>query len=175
MAQGDWHKIKSARQRLVLCRLMIDIMRTVHGAYAPVSEPFGTRLETFFVGLCVAVGDVDDKPFTVAKIAAYMRVPRTTVIRRLNQLHRRDRSRAVLDELLARHCASVSHWLLPAPGEADRMKGMQRSRRQSCGKLRLAALTRGRPCKLISPAALNALPWAHLRHGAAFRVKSEMR
>ena len=86
MAQGDWHKIKSARQRLVLCRLMIDIMRTVHGAYAPVSEPFGTRLETFFVGLCVAVGDVDDKPFTVAKIAAYMRVPRTTVIRRLAQL-----------------------------------------------------------------------------------------
>ena len=43
---------------------MIDIMRTVHGAYAPGSERFGTRLETFFVGLCVAVGDVDDKPFT---------------------------------------------------------------------------------------------------------------
>jgi hypothetical protein len=36
-----WHKIKKARQRLVLCRLMIDMMRTVHGAYAPVSEPFG--------------------------------------------------------------------------------------------------------------------------------------
>jgi hypothetical protein len=43
---------------------MIDIMRTVHGAYAPVSEPFGARIETFFIGLCVAVGDVDDKPFT---------------------------------------------------------------------------------------------------------------
>jgi hypothetical protein len=67
---------------------MIDIMRTVHGAYAPVTEPFGTRLETFFIGLCVTVGDIDGKPFTVAKIAAYMRVPRTTVIRRLNQLHR---------------------------------------------------------------------------------------
>jgi biotin operon repressor len=80
------HKIKKARQRLVLCRLMVDIMRTVHGTYAPVSEPFGTRLETFFIGLCVAIGDIDGKPFSVAKIAAYMRVPRTTVIRRLDQL-----------------------------------------------------------------------------------------
>jgi hypothetical protein len=86
LVQDDWHKIKKARQRLVLCRLMIDIMRTVHGAYAPVSEPFGTRLETVFVGLCVAIGDMDGKPFSVAKIAAYMRVPRTTVIRRLDRL-----------------------------------------------------------------------------------------
>jgi DNA-binding IclR family transcriptional regulator len=65
---------------------MVDIMRTVHGAYAPVSEPFGTRIETFFIAVCVAIGDMEDKPFSVAKIAAYMRVPRTTVIRRLNQL-----------------------------------------------------------------------------------------
>jgi len=65
---------------------MIDIMRTAHGAYAPGSEPFGARLETFFIGLCVAVGDIEGRPFSVAKIAAYMRVPRTTVIRRLARL-----------------------------------------------------------------------------------------
>ena len=88
MTQDHWRRIRKARERLVLCRLMIDIMRTVHGTYAPVSEPFGTRLETFFIGLCVAVGDYDGKPFSVAKIAAYMRVPRTTVIRKLDQLHR---------------------------------------------------------------------------------------
>jgi CheY-like chemotaxis protein len=78
--------IKKARQRLVLCRLIIDIMRTVHGTYAPVSAPFGTRLETLFVSLCVAIGDLEGKPFSVAKIATYMRVPRTTVIRRLDRL-----------------------------------------------------------------------------------------
>ena len=65
---------------------MIDMMRTVHGAYAPASERFGTRLETFFIALCVALGDIDGKPFSVAKIASYVRVPRTTVIRRLNRL-----------------------------------------------------------------------------------------
>jgi DNA-binding IclR family transcriptional regulator len=67
---------------------MIDIMRTVHGTYAPASERFGARLETFFIGLCVALGDIEGKPLSVAKITAYMRVPRTTVIRRLDRLQR---------------------------------------------------------------------------------------
>ena len=52
---GSWHRIAAARQRLVLCRLMINIMRDLHGTYAPASEPFGNRLETFFIGLCVAL------------------------------------------------------------------------------------------------------------------------
>ena len=65
---------------------MLDIMRTLHSVYAPASERFGTRLETFFIGLCVALGDIEGKPLSIAKIAAYMRVPRTTVIRRLDQL-----------------------------------------------------------------------------------------
>ena len=79
-------RIKNAPQRLVLCRLMIDIMRNLHVTYAPSTEPFGSRLETAFVGLCVAVGDMEGKPFSVAKIASYMHVPRTTVIRRLDRL-----------------------------------------------------------------------------------------
>jgi biotin operon repressor len=83
---GGSRGIKAARQRLVLCRLMIDIMRNLHGAYAPVSEPFGSRLETFFIGLCVALGEFDEKPFSVAKIAAYMHMSRTTVIQRLDRL-----------------------------------------------------------------------------------------
>src|SRR6516225_2206288 len=87
MLQDHWGvRSKKARQRLVLCRLMIDMMRTVHGAYTPASERFGTRLETFFIALCVALGDIDGKPFSIAKIASYVRVPRTTVIRRLNRL-----------------------------------------------------------------------------------------
>jgi DNA-binding IclR family transcriptional regulator len=65
---------------------MIDIMREPHGTYAPSSEPFGSRLETFFIGLCAALGQFEEKPFSITKIAAYMSVPRTTVMRRLDQL-----------------------------------------------------------------------------------------
>jgi len=86
LAQDHWRKIKKGRQRLLLCRLMIDLMRTVHSAYAPLREPFGARLETFFIGLCVAIGDIEGKPFSVAMIAAYMHVPRTTITRRLARL-----------------------------------------------------------------------------------------
>jgi hypothetical protein len=86
LAQDHWRKVEKAQQRLVLYRLMIDIMRTVHDAYVPASEPFGARLETCFIGLCVAVGDLDGRPFSVAKIGAYVGVPRTTVIRKLAQL-----------------------------------------------------------------------------------------
>jgi hypothetical protein len=89
LAQNHWRKIKNAPQRLVLCRLMIDIMGTMHGAYAPPGERFGTRLETFFIGLCVALGDIEGKPLSMAKITAFMGVPRTTVIRRLDRLQRR--------------------------------------------------------------------------------------
>jgi hypothetical protein len=86
VAQGKLHKITAARQRLVLCRLMIDIMRSLHGTYAPTTEPFGSRLETFFIGLCAALGEIEGRPFSITKIAGYMRVPRTTVMRRLDRL-----------------------------------------------------------------------------------------
>jgi hypothetical protein len=79
-------KIKAARQRLAMIRLIIDIMRSLHGAYAPFNEPFETRLETFFVGFCVALGDIEGEPFSVSNIAAYLRMPRTTVRRRLKRL-----------------------------------------------------------------------------------------
>jgi biotin operon repressor len=65
---------------------MIDIMRTVQGAYAPADEPFGVRMETFFIGLCIAIGDIEGRPFSTAKIAVYLGIPRTTVIRRLREL-----------------------------------------------------------------------------------------
>jgi IclR helix-turn-helix domain len=83
-------KIKAARQRSVMIRLMIDIMRSLHGVYAPSHEPFGTRLETFFVGFCVALGDIEDKPFSASKIATYLHMPRTTVMRRLQSLENWD-------------------------------------------------------------------------------------
>jgi biotin operon repressor len=86
MAQSGRQKIKMARQRLVFCRLAIDLMRNVHTAYAPATESFGNRLETAFVGLCVVLGEIEGKPFSIAKIAAYMRMPRAKVMRRLSRL-----------------------------------------------------------------------------------------
>jgi DNA-binding IclR family transcriptional regulator len=60
-------------------------MRSLHGAYAQ-DDPFGARLETFFIGFCVLLGDIEKRPFSATKIAAYMQAPRTTVTRRLDRL-----------------------------------------------------------------------------------------
>jgi hypothetical protein len=101
-----YERIRMAQQRLVLCRLLLDTMRSLHGTYAPANEPFGNRLETFFVGLCVALGELDGKPFSTTKIAAYMRVPRSTATRRLSRLegwgliHKRGRYYCVDDKAL---------------------------------------------------------------------------
>jgi DNA-binding IclR family transcriptional regulator len=38
------------------------------------------------VGVCVAIGHVDGKSFSAAKLAAYLDCPRTSVIRRLDAL-----------------------------------------------------------------------------------------
>jgi hypothetical protein len=80
--------IEKRPQRIVLCHLVVDIMRNIHAGYFPANEPFGSRLETAFIGICVAIGDMEGRPFSVAKIASYMRTPRTTVIRRLDRLAR---------------------------------------------------------------------------------------
>jgi hypothetical protein len=69
---------------------MINIMRSLHGAYAPKREPFGSRLEILYIGMCVALGQFEERPFSVAKLAAFMGVPRTTVIRRLDRAQRPD-------------------------------------------------------------------------------------
>ena len=88
MAQDHWRKLKFARQRMAIGRSVIDILRTLHGTYAPKNEPFGARIETFFVGICVLIGDIEGKPFTVTKLAHYMLEPRATVMRRLERLQR---------------------------------------------------------------------------------------
>jgi biotin operon repressor len=62
-------------------------MRTIEGAYAPTGEPFGVRMESFFIGLCIAIGDIDATPFSAGKIGAFLGMSRTTVIRRLNRVN----------------------------------------------------------------------------------------
>jgi biotin operon repressor len=79
-------KIEAAKQRLVLCRLMFNVMRTLHESYIPADEAFGKHLEIVYIGLSLAIGQIEGKPFSVAKVAAYMNVPRTTVVRRLDTL-----------------------------------------------------------------------------------------
>ena len=72
-------------ERFALAQMCIDLARATRRGFAP-QEPFGNKMETFYVGLCVLMGHIEDKPFTVSKLAKYLEAPRTTMVRRLEQL-----------------------------------------------------------------------------------------
>jgi hypothetical protein len=74
-----------ADERFALARMCIDLARVTRRGFAP-QEPFGNKMETFYVGLCVLMGHIEDKPFTVTKLSNYLEAPRSTTLRRLDQL-----------------------------------------------------------------------------------------
>lgn len=86
MPQKDQDHVQFAQQRMVVIQMLIDILRSVHSSYVPKCEPFGRTIETLFVWGCVTMSDYEGRPFSVSKLASYLRVPRTTVMRRLKQL-----------------------------------------------------------------------------------------
>jgi hypothetical protein len=80
------NNMKYGSQRAIIAHFVIDLLRNIHEAYAPKEERFGATIETFYIGLCLLFGDVERRPFNVSKVASYMHLPRTTVMRRLEVL-----------------------------------------------------------------------------------------
>jgi hypothetical protein len=54
--------ITEADERLITARLFVDAARIIGREYFPEWQ-FGNRLETLYVGLCVAIGHLEGKPF----------------------------------------------------------------------------------------------------------------
>lgn len=67
----------------VICREYLDGMR------------MGRSYEHLCIGICIALGHLEGRPFTAGKIAQYLEVPRTTVLRRVQVLLRRGLIRRV--------------------------------------------------------------------------------
>src|SRR5262249_24962839 len=83
MAKPDLARVLKAKERLTLCRMFVDVAREAHLEYMP-KLAFGSRLETLLLVVSLAIGHLDAKPFSAAKLAAYLDCPRTSVIRRLD-------------------------------------------------------------------------------------------
>lgn len=75
-------RIPQARKRVLRWRLLLDMQRLSvkrHGINPISASIFGA----------VIIGDAERRPMTAVKIAAYTGLPRTTVLRRLEELRRR--------------------------------------------------------------------------------------
>jgi hypothetical protein len=83
--EGTAMALLKAHERLAIARMCLDLARLTRRGFAP-QEPFGNKMETFYVGLCVLIGHIDGKPFTVTKLSNYLEASRSVTLRRLDQL-----------------------------------------------------------------------------------------
>lgn len=73
----------------IISRMLVDCVRVIHtDAYAP--QHLGASLEEMFVSFAVHIGTSEGRPMTATKIAGYLGVPRTNVLRALAKLKKKD-------------------------------------------------------------------------------------
>jgi len=78
-----------ARERLLVARTIIEITKVLQRTYANPGEPLGATRELLFVGMCVFIGHLENRPMSASKVARFLEIPRTTALRRLHKLIKR--------------------------------------------------------------------------------------
>ncbi len=69
--------------------MLVDCMRVIHAdAYAP--KHIGASLEEMFISFAVHIGTAEGRPMSATKIAGFLGVPRTNVLRALVALKEKD-------------------------------------------------------------------------------------
>lgn len=78
-------RITKGRERLILARAFLELARIGHKAHLS-KRRLGTSFDYLFVYTCVFIGHMEGRAMSAAKIAAYIDLPRSTVLRRLGEL-----------------------------------------------------------------------------------------
>jgi hypothetical protein len=82
-ARGLLLMIERAAERKVHFRFILDLMQILTGV-DPL--PSGDRIEGVLTLAAISLGEMEGRPFTVTKLANYLKMPRGTVQRRLADL-----------------------------------------------------------------------------------------
>lgn len=75
-------------QRVIICKLAIDLMREIAAAYID-SDRAAVVADEILICLAVCVGYLERRPLTAAKAAEFVGMPRATAIRKLASLEQR--------------------------------------------------------------------------------------
>lgn len=78
-------EIKMAQQRLVISRLTMKLGRKLTAALLGAEETFD-NVQDFVLVKAVFISQLEGRPLTAAKLAAYVGMPRPTVVRRMQAL-----------------------------------------------------------------------------------------
>lgn len=81
-------RIKIAQQRLVMCRMIIDIFRAAGPGYLAPGQHFGSAADDILLTCAIFIGQVERRPMPASKLAAYCGIARPTTIRKLAAMAR---------------------------------------------------------------------------------------
>jgi predicted transcriptional regulator len=88
-------RIQRFRQRALIARLFMEMLTTVSGQYSEL-----TSYDDLLIGIAVALGQAEGRPMTTTKAAAFIGMPRTTVLRRVRVLVERG---LLIEDPVTRH------------------------------------------------------------------------
>jgi hypothetical protein len=75
------------RDRAIIARVIIELIKTISTERMGIpSDDIGGVAESVFIGAAVMLGQNNQKPPTASSVSRTLGVPRTTVLRRLDQL-----------------------------------------------------------------------------------------
>jgi len=74
--------------RLHVARLLVELGKLLQESVYGSQANFGSTIDGLFVSACVLIGHAENRPMSASKIAHYLRMPRTTVLRKLDELEK---------------------------------------------------------------------------------------
>lgn len=81
-------QVKYAGHRLVIAKMLIEVMRLLTSTYFEV-DTFGSMADEVLLCIAVFIGQAEGRPFNAYKLASFVGVPRASVIRKMKQLEKR--------------------------------------------------------------------------------------
>ena len=80
-------KVPLVDARLCLARTLISLLRNAHTAWRP-DHAFAADIDSTLIITAIFLGHAEGRPFSSSKLAGYLDMPRTTLLRRLELLER---------------------------------------------------------------------------------------
>lgn len=78
-----------AKRRLIILKLIMDLMRSAHEAYFDHVGQFAPESDYVLMCIAVAIGELENRPLSALKISQIIGMPRATVMRKLVELQNR--------------------------------------------------------------------------------------
>ena len=106
-----WKKLPQRKARRRIYSLALELARVMQvETFDGLS--FGATIDAVFVACCVGLGHAEDRPMTATKISHYLNMPRTTVLRKLDELMQMGvGSRAGYHYLISEEHQAHSEWI----------------------------------------------------------------